>query len=72
MKKCEMPQPKYSIGDQLIYQVMPENAPMPSKEIGKVDKIVVVIMGGISTVGYNFMGSEESVSEERIFKRIKL
>lgn len=70
MKKCDIPKPKYSLEDIVVYEEPAGDIGQPMKKnVGKVDAIIISISGPGSVIEYGFESSDEVICEERVLKR---
>lgn len=69
MKKSEIPKPKYSIGEQVIFVIPSEGNYMPRRDIGKIESIDIRITQSGSQIRYGFENKDDTFDEMSISRR---
>ena len=72
MRKASIPQPKYSIGETLIFFEPSEGNDAQKKKLGIVQSIKIFMNANVNSVTYQFEGTDDNYDESHIIRRIKL
>lgn len=69
MPKKIIPQPRYNIGDTVIYTEPSEGNYAPRRAVGKIERVVITIGQGFFSIRYGFDGKDETVDESMVARR---
>lgn len=70
MKKCEIPKPKFSIGEHVVYMKCSDGNSPPIRDVGKVEIIDIKLFKGLTSVAYRFEGNEDYFGEDAVVRRV--
>lgn len=69
MKKSDIPKPKYSLGDHVVFNVPGDGNYNPRREVGKIDLIEIMIIPSGHSIRYGFENKYGTHDETSIVRK---